>query len=202
VHVEVYADADEVELLLDGEPVGHSAVGTERTFRADFELPYRAGTLVAVAYRDGAESGRTSLKSASKVLSLTLTSDRDELEADTSALAFVDVTLIDDAGIVQNASDREVRISVTGAGVLQGFGSAAPVTDESFHDEVCRTFDGRAIAVIRPTEQGTVTLTAEAEGCEPVQATLTVTAPMAAGAGPSAASGRAAADTKNLEMSA
>ena len=59
-----------------------------------------------------------------------------------------------------------------GPGVLQGFGSAAPATEESYLDDVHTTFDGRALAVVRPTGAGTITLTATADGCDPVSVTV------------------------------
>ncbi|MFD5002910.1 glycoside hydrolase family 2 TIM barrel-domain containing protein [Streptomyces mutabilis] len=177
VHVEVYADADEVELLLDGESLGRAPVGTERAFQADFQVLHRPGELVAVACRAGAETGRTSLVSAKRNLRLAVTTDRDELCADTRDLAFVALTLTDDSGVVQNALDRDVRVTVSGAGVLQGLGSGAPVTEETFHGAVRRTFDGRALAVVRPTGPGTVTVEAVAEGCAPARLTLAVSAP-------------------------
>ena len=52
--------------------------------------------------------------------------------------------------------------------MLQGFGSAAPATEESYLDDVHTTFDGRALAVVRPTGAGTITVTASAPGCEDV----------------------------------
>ena len=64
--------------------------------------------------------------------------------------------------------DREVTVSVQGPGVLAGFGTAAPATEESYLDDVHTTFDGRALAVVRPTGCGVITLTATAEGCAPV----------------------------------
>ncbi|MEV5357343.1 glycoside hydrolase family 2 TIM barrel-domain containing protein [Streptomyces sp. NPDC052693] len=177
VHVEVYADADEVELLLDGESLGRAPVGTERAFQADFQVLHRPGELVAVAYRAGTETGRTSLASAKRNLRLAVTTDRDELCADTRDLAFVALTLTDDSGVVQNALDRDVRVTVSGAGVLQGLGSGAPVTEETFHGAVRRTFDGRALAVVRPAGPGTITVEAVAEGCAPTRLTLAVSAP-------------------------
>ncbi|MFF8449999.1 glycoside hydrolase family 2 TIM barrel-domain containing protein [Streptomyces leeuwenhoekii] len=174
VHVEVYADADEVELLLDGESVGRAPVGGERAFRADFELLYRPGELVAVAYRAGAETGRTSLISATDDLRLTAAADRDVLYAGTRDLAFVEITLTDHAGVVHTALDRDVRVTVSGAGVLQGLGSGAPVTEETFGSDVRRTFDGRALAVVRPAGPGTITVEMVAEGCAAVRLRLTV----------------------------
>ncbi|MFI9172501.1 glycoside hydrolase family 2 protein [Streptomyces lincolnensis] len=176
VHVEVYADADEVELLLDGEPIGLCAVGTERAFRADFEVLYQAGELVAVARRNGEVVGRTSLVTATGPTRLSLTADRDKVRVGTRDLAFVTITLTDESGTVPNATDREVRVTVSGAGVLQGLGSGAPVTEETFNGPARHTYDGRALAVIRPTGAGTIVLEAQAEGCPPARLTLTATA--------------------------
>ena len=58
VTVEVYADADEVELLVNGTSVGRAAAGEDHRYRAVFETTYAPGELTAVAYRDGAETGR------------------------------------------------------------------------------------------------------------------------------------------------
>ena len=65
ITVDVYADADEVELLLDGVSLGRAAVGTEKAFRARFETEYRPGELVAVARRGGVEVGRHAVRTAS-----------------------------------------------------------------------------------------------------------------------------------------
>jgi hypothetical protein len=63
-------------------------------------------------------------------------------------------------------------VTVEGPGVLAGFGSAAPATEKSYLDDVHTTFDGRALAVVRPIGVGTVTVTATAAGSEPVRATV------------------------------
>lgn len=152
VTVEVYADADEVELVQDG--VGVGSVRIER-FRAELTAIYRPGELVAVAYRDGAEVGRTTLRTASGDLHLRLTADG-EAGGD---VAFVTVELVDEAGITHTSADRVIEVAVDGAAELQGLGSAAPVSDESFLDQRCSTYRGRALAVVRPTGPGTSTVT-------------------------------------------
>ena len=73
----------------------------------------------------------------------------------------------------QPAADA-VTVTVEGPGVLQGFGSARPATEESYLDDVHTTFDGRALAVVRPTGAGTITVTATADGCDPVKLTVDV----------------------------
>jgi beta-galactosidase len=167
--VEVYADADEVELLLDGRSVDCQPAGAEHRFRAQFDTVYQPGTLEAVARRDGAVIGRMSLSSASGAVRLAAETDRKEITADLGDLAFVDVRLVDDAGSVVTGVDRAVTVEVDGPGVLQGLGSANPCTEERFHDATCTTFEGGALAVVRPTGAGTITLTITADGCDPAQ---------------------------------
>ena len=165
VTVEVYSDADEVELWQDGQVIGRAPAGEEHRFRAEFETTYRPGELLAVAYRDGQEAGRWALRTAAPPAALHLAADRTEIRADDTDVCFVSVELVDDAGQVHTASDRPVTVFVEGPAVLQGFGSADPRSDESFAATTRTTFDGRALAVLRPTGPGAVTLTATAEGC-------------------------------------
>ena len=59
VMVEVYADADEVELLVNGTSHRPAPAGDEHRFRAEFDTAYDPGQLEAVAWRGGEEVGRT-----------------------------------------------------------------------------------------------------------------------------------------------
>jgi beta-galactosidase len=168
VTVEVYSDADEVELLLDGASLGTAPAGEEQRFRAEFEVRYAPGELTAVARTGGEETGRFSLRSAAGPAALAAVADRTEIRADGADLAYVTVTLEDSAGTVLADADREVTVRVDGPAVLAGFGSAAPATEESYLDAVHATFDGRALAVVRPTGAGAITVTASAPDCQDV----------------------------------
>ena len=103
VVVEVYADADEVELLVNGESARPAARRRRATgSSAEFETTYEPGELEAVAWRDGKEVGRTSLRSATGPVRLDVRADRTEIRADPSDLAFVELTLVDEAGTVHD----------------------------------------------------------------------------------------------------
>jgi beta-galactosidase len=174
VTVEVYADADEVALHLDGTEVARGPVGGARPMLATLETVYRPGELVAVALRDGAEVGRTSLVSASGPTRLTASADRLDLRDDDADLAYVAIELRDPAGVLVTGADVPVTVAVTGAGVLAGLGSGAPRTTERFDATRRTTFDGRALAVVRPTGPGPVEVTVTAEGLEAVVVRLEV----------------------------
>lgn len=175
VRVEVYAPADEVELRLDGNVIGREPVGTERAFRADFDVTYQPGELSAVSFVDGVAVDRTTLRSAVGEPGLRIAA-APALVDDTSDLAFLTLTIADEQGNVSCGDDRVVQVEVRGAGVLQALGSGAPVTAESFLSSRHSTFDGRLLAVVRPTGPGEIVVTAVIDGQPPVTTTITVAA--------------------------
>ncbi len=174
VKVEVYSDADEVELLVNGRALGRRPVGQDNRFRTEFDTRYEPGELLAIAYRDGVETGRSTLRSATGPVTLHARSDGSAVTAAGGDLAYVTLTLTDTSGTLHTAADRPVSVDVSGPGVLQGFGSADPSTEERFDAKERRTYEGRALAVLRPTGVGTIRLTASAPGCDPVDIAVTV----------------------------
>ncbi|WP_329222955.1 DUF4982 domain-containing protein [Streptomyces sp. NBC_01485] len=174
VAIEVYGDADEVELLVNGGSSGRQPVGEDHRFRTEFDTVYEPGELLAVAYRDGVETGRHALRSATGPVGLRAEAERPVIEAGGGDLAYVTLALVDADGTLHTSADRPVRVEVSGAGVLLGLGSADPWTEEPFGSTERLTYEGRALAVLRPTGPGKIRLTATAEGCEPVDVVVTV----------------------------
>ncbi|WP_431074255.1 glycoside hydrolase family 2 TIM barrel-domain containing protein [Microbacterium phyllosphaerae] len=164
LEVEVYSDADEVELFLAGSSLGRQPAGVEHGFRALFAVPYVPGALEAVAVRDGIPAERTALQAAGTDRRLALSAELSDPDAAGHCLAFVVVELVDDLGVRATDGDVEIEIDVDGAGALQGFGSARPETEESFADSRHRLYDGRALAVVRSSGASGVVLTASAPG--------------------------------------
>jgi len=171
--VDVYSDADEVELVLNGRTIGRSAVGVDEPFLARFDVTYEPGALDAVSYIAGEQQARASLQTADGPLRLTATADRERIRADDTDLTYISITLEDDRGNVAGHRDRSVSVNVAGAGVLSGFGSANPRTEEPFNTSQCTTFDGRAQAIVRPTAPGDIEIRVSADGCDTVTATVT-----------------------------
>ncbi|HLL61957.1 MAG TPA: hypothetical protein VK401_02840, partial [Propionibacteriaceae bacterium] len=71
-------------------------------------------------------------------------------------------------------ADRPVSVAVSGAARLAGMCSANPKTAERFDADTWTTFDGRALAVLRPTGPGSVAVTVTAAGLEAVTVPLEV----------------------------
>jgi beta-galactosidase len=119
---------------------------------------------VVVAYASGVEIGRDTARTATGPLTLRAETDRPR-----GGLAYVTLALTDAEGVVHTAADRPVTVEVTGDGLLLALGSADPSTEERFDGKTRTTYEGRALAVVRTTGEGTVSLLATAPGCEPAE---------------------------------
>lgn len=146
-HIEVFSDAYSIGLKLNGKTLGRKRT---KDCCAVFQTRYRAGTLEATAYdKSGTATGAETLISAGKHM-LTLTAE--PLEYPDAELRFIRVALADGKSVECNA-DRRVELTVEN-GELLGFGSANPRTEEDFLSGVYTTYYGRALAVIRPGQNG------------------------------------------------
>lgn len=172
LRVEVYAAAEEVEVLCNGRSFGRQPAGPAREFTATFTVPYEPGELTAVAFASGREVGRAALRTAEGSVRLAAHADRSALRADDTDLAHVAVTLVDGRGTVHPGVDREVTVAIDGPAVLQGFASADPKATTSFRSATCPTYEGKALAVIRPSGVGAITVRFSAADLDPVTCVL------------------------------
>lgn len=158
--VEVFTDAPEVELFLNGKTLG--TTHTQKNI-ATFSVPYEAGKLEAEAlYEDGVKT-RSSLESSIGALSLSL---RPEKEGE---LIFVDIDIQGENGVTETMSDRELWTTVQG-GDLLGFGSALPYPDGyDFCSGHYPSYQGKAQAVIKPRGNKPTTLRVGGDGIETKQ---------------------------------
>ena len=131
VTVEVYADADEVELLVERPSLGRQPAGAEHRFRAEFETVYEPGELEAVAWRGrrGDRPHAAALGDRSGAARRARPTGRRSAPTHPTSPSSSS-TLVDGAGTLSTAADRRVAVEVDGPGVLQGLGSANPCTEK------------------------------------------------------------------------
>lgn len=165
--VDVYADAEEVELFLNGRSFGRKKCGEAYAYTATYELKYEPGELTAVSYADGKETGRYSLYTAAENVKLEAETNTKELIADGQSLAFITVKLTDDKGVENLYGKKNITVEVSGCGYLQGFGSADPAPLNGYDDPSWDTYDGQVMAVIRSgMQKGEIKVRFSAAGCE------------------------------------
>ena len=161
--VEVYAQGDEVELLLNGTSLGKKAAGKEAGFRTLFETTYEPGTLTAISYENGQEIGRSELATAGAERALVVEQEAYVgLKAKEQELVYVQVEMRDENGILASDDNQKITLSVEGEVEVLGFGSGNPKPNYNFNEGVTELFGGRAQIIVKKPE-GKVTLTVTAE---------------------------------------
>jgi beta-galactosidase len=167
LEVDVYSEFPEVELFLNGKSLGRKAVGLATEYKAAYEVPYVPGQILAVGYRNGREAGRWSLQTAGPAVEAAASVDRSQIRANSEDLAYVSVELRDANGapVYARNSDRDVHVSVSGAGALAGIGNGDPRDVSSFESGRRKTFHGRVVAAVRAgIEVGPIIVHIEVQG--------------------------------------
>ena len=171
--VHVYTSGDEAELFLNGQSLGRKKKAQfEYRLRWD-EVVYAPGELKVVAYKNGTQWASDVVKTAGPASALTLAVDRTLIAADRKDLAFVSVTIRDQAGTLVPRSKNLVSFTVSGPGEIVATDNGDATSHASFQAPQIKAFNGLALAIIRATGPGEITVTAKAEGLTEATANIT-----------------------------
>jgi len=175
--VRVFSNHSLVRLELNGETIAEQIVNDSTKLIANFKVPYKPGILKAVAFENGIEVISKELRTTGSPAKIKLTADKNNIKADRNDLSYVKVEIIDSNGNLIPNAEIPITFTVTGVGEIAGSGSANPKDMESFNNTICRTFQGKALAILRPLigkKVGTITLKAEANGLSAGEIIITV----------------------------
>lgn len=165
--VEVYSDAQEVELIVNGVSLGRKPVGDDfRKFYTKFETAYQPGEVTAVTYINGEEMGRCTVRTVEEKTYLRVSADKTNLRAGSDDLCYIMVNLRDGNDTLDMLSEKKVTAKVEGA-VLAGMGSADPMTEEYYQWDTHKLFEGKVLVIVKAGESaGRASVTISCEGCE------------------------------------
>lgn len=180
--VKVYTKGDRVQLLLNGKEVGSADVSSKtdlpagKTFMtAELTVPYAPGELKAIALKDGKPIAETTLKTVGAPHRVVLHPDRSTLKRSRNDLSYVMVQIEDKDGYLVPDAVADISFKLSGAGELVAVGNANPKEMASFRLPRRKTYQGRYLAVVRPSgTPGTITLQASSEGLESASITIRV----------------------------
>lgn len=158
VTAEVYSAGDEVELLLNGRSLGRKPAGAGEDYIVTFEITYEPGTLTAVSYQNGEELGRMELCSAGENRRIVVTPDTVGKE-----LIYLPVEICDENGVLAADAAEKLTITVEGGAVLAGFGSGSPRPGYNYTESRTKTWNGRALAILKRCGQGSIKVTVKGE---------------------------------------
>ena len=134
---EVYSDADEVELFLNGRSLGRKAPVRCKVL---FDTVYEEGELIAVNLRNGQTAQKDRLVTASYDVHLEQTDCGDGI---------TELSVKDENGVLNPDAALCLSARVSGDRTILGFGTADPQSEECFCDTTVRTYKGRALIVTR-----------------------------------------------------
>ena len=145
--VEVYSIGETVELIQDGKSLGRKKL---KDCAAKFRAVYAPGKLEAVSYdAAGKEIARSALCTAGAASRLTVQVENAAIPADGESLAYINVSVTDEKGVLKMLSDHKVTAEVSGAGSLQAVGSGSPLPEEPYDGNCCTTYQGRMQIIVR-----------------------------------------------------
>jgi len=179
-NVEVYTNAEEVELFLNGKSLGTQKQHPDAS-PIVYQVPFEPGTLKAVARSGGTIVATNELKTAGKPARLVFTADAPAtpLTPDWNDVRYVTATLVDEAGTRIPDSTTVVKFAATGPASIIAVDNGNLTDHDPYQATQRKLYFGNAVALVRATgSAGKVTVTASAEGVPTASLTLT-TAPVA-----------------------
>lgn len=150
----VYSNYDEVRLELNGKEIGTQKVSDSTMLIAKFEVPYASGEVVTIGLKDGVEQERKSLKTVGAPYQLRVTPERSTVAADIGELAYFNVEVLDESGLLIPHAEVPVEFSIQGKCKLQAVGNGNPTDMYSFQQPKITSFKGRCQLIVRACEDG------------------------------------------------
>ena len=182
-----YTNADEVELLLNGESLGIKQndvknAKTRNQIRWD-NITYHPGTLEAVARTNGRIVARHKIETPGPAVKFVAQPDKpftlhpspftDAWHADGMDLQHVNIVAVDKKGRTVQTTDAEVTFSVEGPADIVGVVNGDINSNEMMVGSKRSLYNGSCTVILRSRHQaGPVTLTATAPGMKPVKLKL------------------------------
>jgi beta-galactosidase len=133
---------------------------------------YQPGEITAIAYRDGQEVDRTTVRTAGAPHHVVLEAYRGEIPADGESLNYVTATVVDRDGVPCPLADQRLTFCAEGAADVYATDAGDQRETECFLRPDKRALSGKLVCCLRAKEtSGSVKVTCSGEGLLP--ATLT-----------------------------
>lgn len=147
-----------------------------------WNVPYADGTITAKAFDEAGReistekwAGRKSVKTAGSAARLTVSANREKMEANGSDLAYLTVNVEDANGVIVPTAKNRVTFKVEGSGVLAGLDNGVQADHQSFRDDDRAAHAGQLVGIVRAAKNaGSVKVTVSAEGLEPATVEIPV----------------------------
>lgn len=175
IEVEVASNYPSIELYHNGELVGRQKTDRANKYKAVFTVNYAPGEMKAVALDDeGKRIAEETLVTAGKPYAIRLTADRQTLDGSSQSLAYVTAEIVDKKGNRVPNATLTINFLTEGNGEILATGSGDPKDSDSYYRKERKTYQGRALAIVKPDGAGTgdIKVIARAKGLKPAAITI------------------------------
>ncbi|MBU9725781.1 glycoside hydrolase family 2 TIM barrel-domain containing protein [Diplocloster modestus] len=172
VKILIISNCQEVEITVNGRLVQRKPA--DRFQPELIRIPYEAGVLKAVGYRDREAAAEHTLAPVRSACALQIRTSSAELKGDGLDAVVVNVCAVDNEGNVIPDADQTVFFEISGGAVLIGTGNGDPNSHEPDTASSRKLFHGYAQAVIRNEGPEAVVVRVRSEGLKEANAVLPV----------------------------
>jgi beta-galactosidase len=112
-------------------------------------VPYEPGEIEVVAWKDGKEIARKSVKTAGGPVQLKLTADRNTIHADGMDLSYITIEMVDENGTLCPEVMDMLYFDVDDNIEFLGAGNGNPMGHDTFTEKQHPLFYGKAIVILK-----------------------------------------------------
>ncbi len=197
--VACYTNCDNVELFLNGKPVGlkgyafprfgmqgrygqsgpqaMNGIRTTSDLHLAWDVPYEPGTLRAVGTKNGQTAATAEVSTTGDPAAVELSVDREAIRADRRDVAHVTVKVVDAQGRLHPNADNEITFEIQGDGRLIGLDNGDMSSQEGYKGSRRKAFHGMCLAIVQSSGgAGAIRITASSPGLKPGSATVSTKA--------------------------
>ncbi len=149
IPVWVYTNLDEVELVVNGKSLGTQKV--PHLGHVEWKVNYEPGSIEARGMKNGKIVLTEKRETTGRAVSMRLTSDRMQIDADGEDVAMLKVEALDSDGGVVPTADNMVSFRIHGPGKIIGVGNGDPNCQESDKEPQRSLFNGLAQVIVQST---------------------------------------------------
>jgi len=150
ISVWVYSNLDEVELFVNGKSIGSQKV--PRLGHVEWKVRYEPGSIEARGSEDGKVILTEKRETSGPPVSIRLTADRTEINADGEDVTILRAEAFDREGRPVPTADNMLEFTITGPGKIIGVGNGDPNSQESDKQPRRSLFNGLAQVIVQSTK--------------------------------------------------
>jgi beta-galactosidase len=151
IPVWVYSNADEVELLVNGQSLGSQKV--PHLGHVEWKVKYEPGFIEARASKDGKVILSEKRETSGPAVAIRLTADREQIDADGEDVAVLKVEALDQQGRAVPTANNRIGFKISGDGALIGVGNGDPNCQESDKQPSRSLFNGLAQVIVQASRR-------------------------------------------------